>query len=68
MRGLVRRQLPSEAVLGFHRVLDSCWCRVAGLRRDSTSAGDVVMLDSVDVMTGVVLMGGVVVGLSVIDC
>ena len=67
MRGLVRRQLPSEAVLGFHRVLDSCWCRVA-LRRDSTSAGDVVMLDSVDVMTGVVWMGGVVVGLSVIDC
>ena len=38
------------------------------LRRDSTSAGDVVMLDSVDVMTGVVWIGGVVVGLSVIDC
>ena len=38
------------------------------LRRDSTSAWDVVMLDSVDVMTGVVWMGGVVVGLSVIDC
>ena len=38
------------------------------LRRDSTSAGDVVMLDSVDVMTGVVWMGGVVVRLSVIDC
>ena len=38
------------------------------LRRDSTSAGDAVMLDSVDVMTGVVWMGGVVVGLSVIDC
>ena len=29
---------------------------------------DVVMLDSVDIMTGVVWMGGVVVGLSVIDC
>ena len=38
------------------------------LRRDSTSAGDVVMLDSVDVMTGVVWMGGEIVGLSVIDC
>ena len=38
------------------------------LRRDSTSARDVVMLDSVDVVTGVVWMGGVVVGLSVIDC
>ena len=38
------------------------------LRRDSTSAADVVMLDSVDGMTGVVWMGGVVVGLSVIDC
>ena len=38
------------------------------LRRDSTPAGDVVMLDSVDVMTGVVWIGGVVVGLSVIDC
>ena len=40
------------------------------LRRDSTSARDVVMLDSVDVMTGVAWMGGVVVvvGLSVIDC
>ena len=38
------------------------------LRRDSTSAGDIVMLDSVDVTTDVVWMGGVVVGLSVIDC
>ena len=67
MRGLVRRQLPSEPVLGFHRVLDSCLVS-SSLRRDSTSAEDVVMLDSVDVMTGVVWMGGVVVGLSVIDC
>ena len=38
------------------------------LRRDSTSAGDVVMLDSVDVIHGVVWMSGVVVGLSVINC
>ena len=67
MRGLVRRQLPSEALLGFHRVLDSCWCRVSFPLGQLVNVF-VVMLDSVDVMTGVVWMGGVVVGLSVIDC
>ena len=38
------------------------------LSRDSTSAGEVVMVFRVEVISGVVRIGGVVGGLSATDC
>ena len=57
-------------MLGCHRVLSS-FLVLSCLSRDSTSAGEVVMVCKVEVISGVVRIGGVVGGgggLSATEC